>query len=88
MSNELSGSTTVVTMPEDFAVEVTNGDFLKSAEVTYDCKPVNRIRIVLYKDDKVFDSFSFSTRPKSVLLKNLVADIGKVITARNKKAEE
>ena len=70
-------------MPEDFVVSVK--DVMAGAEVTHRIEPIDKIRVVLYKGDKIFDSFSFSTKPKSKLLKNLVIGVGTVISKRNEK---
>ena len=76
----------VAVMPDDFVVSIK--DTLADAEVTHKIDPVDKIRVVLYKGDTVFDSFSFSTKPKSRLLQGLVISIGKIINKRNEKRAE
>ena len=76
----------VAVMPDDFVVSIK--DTLADAEVTHKVDPVDKIRVVLYKGDTVFDSFSFNPKPKSRLLQDLVISIGKVINKRNEKRAE
>ena len=44
--------------------------------------PINKIKIVLYRDNEPVDGFSFSTTPKAKLLRALVALIGQVLIQR------
>ena len=86
MNNSVNENSKVATMPEDFVVSVAGAD-IEAATVDYKVKPIDKIRVVLYKGGEVFDSFSFGTHPKSKLLGTIVALIGKVLTKRNERTQ-
>lgn len=87
MSKPVNEHTPVTQMPEDFTVSIEGKPLMDEAEVKYTPEPVDKIRVVLYKGDKVFDSFSVSTKPKSAIAKDLVALVGRIITIRNKRGK-
>lgn len=87
MNKSVNEHMPVAQMPEDFTVSVEGKPLVAKAEVKYMPEPVDKIRVVLYKGDKVFDSFSVSTKPKSRIAKDLVAIVGRIITIRNKRGK-
>lgn len=57
---------------------------LKRSEVNYTIKPINKIKVVLYRDDEQCDEFFVRTRAKSKLAKLLVLAVGRIITFRKR----
>lgn len=55
---------------------------LKNCEVTHAVKPIDRIKVTVYRGDEPADEFFVKTRAKSKLAKLLVLAVGRILTFR------
>lgn len=72
--------------PMDLNITIKNEaltEELEKALVDYQPNEVDKIRVVLYKDGKVFDSFSIKAQPKSKLCQRLVKVVDAIRAKRD-----
>lgn len=72
--------------PMDLGIPIKNEALTEELEkdlVDYQPDEVDKIRVVLYKDGKVFDSFSIKAKPKSKLCQRLVKVVDAIRAKRD-----
>lgn len=58
---------------------------LKDCEVKYAVKPIDKIKVTVYRGSEPADEFFVKTRAKSKLAKLLVLAVGRILTFRRSK---